>query len=204
MRPDDVAPICRRLFAPLAALLAVTLAPRECEIAAGFLIIVVAGKMAGEAIRARPGSFDRWAPAWFAALFGMSGLALLGWGFFPATFLVAGYASVTLLLLAARCDKDVWSDEPSAGSIRLVVACCGLLLGGYATAGGLGWSPEFDVRPLVVVPAGAAVVMTALFALACGLELCAQRSALAAVGLYALAGGIVFAGAVFLPALAVR
>jgi hypothetical protein len=135
MNPGAVTSI-RRLLAPLAVLFAVVLLPRECEIAAGFLFIVVAGQMVGRWVyMPRDSPLDRWGPLWVAAFFGGIGLALLARGFFPATLFAAGYASASMLVLAALSGRPIWGCTPETPFNRLALAVCGLLTGTYAAAG---------------------------------------------------------------------
>jgi hypothetical protein len=136
MNSGAVTSIPRRLLTPSAVLLAVVFLPRECEIAAGFLLIAAAGQVVGWWLyMPRDSVFDRWGPLWIATFFGGIGLALLARGLFSATLFAAGYASASMLALAALSGKPMWGCAPETPFNRLALAVCGLLTGSYAAAG---------------------------------------------------------------------
>ena len=216
MTPGDLTSILRRLLAPLGVLFALVLLPRECEIAAGLIVLVAAGQVGSKWVYAPSDSqFGRWCALWVAAFLGGIGLALLARGFLSATFFAAGYASASLLALAALTGRPIWGCAPETPANRRTMALWGLLAGLYATAGALGWEPgaELELRSLVVVPAVVAVAMSAVFTAAVGTAVWLYgpdrrdgwvRNSLTkavAIGMYVLAGVILFAGLTVLPRL---
>jgi hypothetical protein len=165
MKPGEIASFLCALFLPVLILAAVVLAPRACEIAAGTLVLLAALRAGGEVICGRPNSpLGRWGAAWVMALFGLVGSTLLAWGFFAATFLAAGYISATLLALAVFSGDRVWGSRADAWSGRFVLFVLGLIAGGYALAGALGWSPadEVDARSFATFPGPFLVMLAAL------------------------------------------
>src|SRR5262249_5392584 len=135
------------------------------------------------------------------------------WGFFTATFIGAGYVSISLFALLVDTRHEEWG-ESDDGSIRGALVLIALVVGGYALAGAFGWEPEIEPNPHaladfpIAVAALVGALLTAGFAAAVwirGLELRAGWvrngwTKAVAVTLYALAGVIVFAGSA-LPAL---
>jgi len=210
MKPGELGSFLGCLFLPPVLAAVVLLLPRACEIGAALLVLLAAVKAGGEVVRGRPDSpLGRRGALWVATLFVLVGVALLAGGFFPASFLAAGYISLTLFGLAAATGTEFWGTRSDAASGRFVLAVLGLIGGAYAAAGALGWSPadDVDVRSFATFPGPILVVLVALFTANAGLAVWIRGLELrggrwvrnrwtksAAAGLWALAAAIVGSG----------
>jgi hypothetical protein len=216
MKPGEVVAVLGWLFLPPAVFAAVYFAPRACEIAGAAFILAGGTALAVRAAREGPHPpLGWWGLVWWVSLFGTVGVALLAWGFLVATFLAAGYVSTALLALAADTRSEDWGPEDDGRSLRVVIVLCGLLTGAYATAGALGWAPEFnhDPRGFFEAPITVAVVGSALFTVSLGGSVWVNGLDLRgdwvrngwtkalALGICALAGFILFVGLTVLPRL---
>jgi hypothetical protein len=171
MKPGEITAFLGSLYLPPLLVAVVLLNHRASEIAAALLILLGAVKAGSDVVHGQPYSPLGWRGAlWVAAFFALISSALLGWGFFPATFLAAGYLSLTLFALAVLTPNEVWGSRASERSGRFIFFVLGLGCGAYTAAGALGWSPttEVDLRSFATFPGPILVVLIALFKVIAG------------------------------------
>jgi hypothetical protein len=210
MKPGEILAFLSSLYLPPLLVAVVLLNPRACEIGAALLVLLGAVKAGSDVVRGRLNSPLGWRGAlWVAAFFALIGSALLGWGFFPATFLAASYLSLTLFALAVLTPNEVWGSRADARSGRFIFFVLGLGSGTYTAAGALGWSPatEVDLRSFATFPGPILVVLIALLTAIAGsavwvrgLELRGRRwvrngwTRSTALGLFGLAAAVAVGG----------